>query len=819
MPSEPGQLLEAWIREVRAGGHDVAGNQALDLPAAAPILEASPRVRAAVLCLAVVEYCRDDGLLTRILDRLRGAATREWHLDEAIRALIYRLLRGQPPLEPGQLTAMLSALSSNDTQLFSLSLSGLLRVLEGHVARSGLASELRGAVEALQAALATIDYADHRRAARRLELLLAEEDAPPPPVVEPGIWGDDVLAWMKGLEPGRCAAWDALLQHAGEAAGRSKPTQRWLKGAVPLVEAAGREAFTRRLEVWMEAAKLGPTGAWDWDDVEQGMSDRNQDVLKGLIWAAAGLDDAALAHAVGRFAERCFRKIRNFGPGSKRLGNACVWSIGAMEGGTGVAQLSRLAGNVRYASGRRVIEQALQQAAARAGQTRDDLEELAVPDFGLDGAGARTIPVGDHAAELSLSPDGVALRWVRPDGRRLKGAPKALREQQPEEVKALRRRAREVGEVLEGQAARLERLWLQDRRLPLATLRQRYLAHPVVGQLGRCLLWLARQGDVAHELLWRDGRLATLGGEPVQLSDDAEVRLWHVLDAVDVERLLVWRDHLEQLRLVQPFKQVWREVYRPQEPRARADRRFAGHIIRQHPFISTCQRRGWQYTLQGHWDSHNLPTRALPRWGLQAELDVDPVDHQRDDTIFNYIVTGELRFYAADADLVDRSPLRLEEVSPLVFSEVLRDVDLFVGTCTVATDPAWSEAGIRTAWRDYWTETAWGALAPVAHTRREVLERVLPRTTLRGCADLEERWLVVRGSLATYRVHLGTANARREGDDRPLQVLPDRRARGAAAEVFLPFEGDSVLATILAKAFLLANDAQQDPATLRPASA
>ena len=489
-----------------------------------------------------------------------------------------------------------------------------------------------------------------------------------------------------------------------------------------------------------------------------------------------------------------------------------------MEGGVGVAQLSRLAGKVRYASGRQRIERALQEAAASVGQTQDDLEELTVPDFGLDGAGLRTIPLGDHAAELNLTPGGVALRWVRPDGRRLKGAPKALREEQPEEVKALKRRAKELGEVLEGQAGRLERLWLQDRRLPLAALRQRYLAHPVVGQLGRRLLWLASVNGEDHELLWHDGRLAALGGAPAELPDDAEARLWHVLDGGDLERLLVWRDHLEELRLAQPFKQVWREVYRPLEPQARADRRFTGHIIRQHPFISGCQRRGWRYALQGYWDSHNVPTRVLPRWGLQAELEVEAVEHKRDDNyIFNYLLTGELRFYTTDAaEFVDRTPLRLEQVPPLVFSEVLRDVDLLVGSCTVATDPAWTEVGLRADWRDYWNRTAWGALAPVAQTRRQVLERVLPRTTLRGCAQLEERWLVVQGSLASYRVHLGTANARREGDERPLQVLPDRRARSAAAEVFLPFEGDSVLATILAKAFLLADDAHQDPATLLP---
>jgi len=233
---------------------------------------------------------------------------------------------------------------------------------------------------------------------------------------------------------------------------------------------------------------------------------------------------------------------------------------------------------------------------------------------------------------------------------------------------------------------------------------------------------------------------------------------------------------------------------------APVDDRFAGHIIRQHPFLNLCQQRGWQYTIQGHWDSHNLPTRDFPRWGIRARLGVDPIDHARADYIFNYLVTGQVTFHAVDDATWWDAALPLEQVPPLLFSEVLRDLDLFVGVSTVANDPSWSEAGVKTSWSRYWTDAVRGELAPLAATRREVLTRVLPRTTLRDRATLQDRWLVV----GEHRIHLGTANVWRAEDSTPQVVLPDRRAKDHVARVFLPFEGDSMLATILAKAFVLA---------------
>lgn len=46
-------------------------------------------------------------------------------------------------------------------------------------------------------------------------------------------------------------------------------------------------------------------------------------------------------------------------------------------------------------------------------------------------------------------------------------------------------------------------------------------------------------------------------------------------------------------------------------------------------------------------------------------------------------------------------PLALDEIPPLVFSEVMRDADLFVGVTSVDNAPNWLDGGPEGRYRDY----------------------------------------------------------------------------------------------------------------------
>lgn len=93
----------------------------------------------------------------------------------------------------------------------------------------------------------------------------------------------------------------------------------------------------------------------------------------------------------------------------------------------------------------------------------------------------------------------------------------------------------------------------------------------------------------------------------------------------------------------------------------------------------------------------------------------------------------------------------------------------------------------------------------------------MPRLKIADRCRVEERFLVVRGDVRTYRIHLGSGNILMEPNDQYLCIVPARGAANASTgKVFLPFEGDGTLAVILSKAFLLAEDRGfKDPTILQ----
>ena len=145
----------------------------------------------------------------------------------------------------------------------------------------------------------------------------------------------------------------------------------------------------------------------------------------------------------------------------------------------------------------------------------------------------------------------------------------------------------------------------------------------------------------------------------------------------------------------------------------------------------------------------------------------------------------------------------------------MRDVDLFVGVTSIASDPNWLDRGTERH-HDYWNRVSFGELTESAEVRREALERLLPRTRIADRVELTERFLVVHGDIRDYRIHLGSTNILMSPADTYLCIVPDR-SPAAAERLFLPFEEDNgKLALILSKAFLLADDtAITDPSITR----
>ncbi|MEU0180632.1 DUF4132 domain-containing protein [Streptomyces sp. NPDC006207] len=427
-----------------------------------------------------------------------------------------------------------------------------------------------------------------------------------------------------------------------------------------------------------------------------------------------------------------------------------------------------------------------------------DVGESAVPGYGI-GVVQR---LGGVTAELGIRDGRAVLGWRNAAGKALKGAPAVVRREHAGELTRLRATVGDIDRTLAAQAAWLERQFPERRTWAYSVWRERMLGHPLLGTLVRRLLWTV--DGVACG--WADGGLRTLAGERVLGGGEDVVGLWHPWGR-DRAEITAWREWLERHGVTQPFRQAHREVY----GLADAARVTATHhVLRQHPFASLAAARGWRYRLRLPVDEAFPPaTRELPRWGLRAELRVQGVDGDAFGHFGShlYVGTDQVRFLPLHAP-GDRAadPLPLADVPPLVLSEVLRDVDLFVGTAGIGNDPTWQDGGPDGRFRAYWASYGFGELTPCAKTRREVLCRLVPRLAIAGRCGVEGRFLHVRGDRHTYRIHIGSGNVLMSPGDRHLCVVPP--AHACVVPGPLPFEGDAMLSVVLGKALLLARDTE-----------
>jgi len=460
-------------------------------------------------------------------------------------------------------------------------------------------------------------------------------------------------------------AWIALLSTPGDGA---KPTKKWLALACAQVATIGANAFADTVRGWFATVAPRPVVRDHQNWFTPAMVDANSEALRNLVWACATLggETDAIAVAVGDLAVRCFTKIKGVGALSTKAGNACIWVLSQLSGMRAVAQLSRLGARLRYKQAIALVDKAKVEAARRAGMEPIDLEELALPTFGLDVDGKTRIPLGEHVAELAT--DGVDVTLAYYAGtKRLKSVPAAVKAEHAEELKDLKATHKELAEMVPTLRYRLERWLAEPRSWTLADLRARYLDHPLAAALARRLIYT---GDAT--VIFIDGYPVDVTGKPVELADDARLELWHPLGrpAAEVE---AWRALLAALGVTQPIKQLERELYAPD---ASGASRFANRVMRQHQFAALCRERAWSYRLQGQFDSHNNASKLLLAEGLEIQLEIEPADEEAAASgIYVRVRTGDIRFSR------DRRLVQLSDVPPRCYSEVLRDVDMFVTVC------------------------------------------------------------------------------------------------------------------------------------------
>lgn len=654
-------------------------------------------------------------------------------------------------------------------------------------------------------------------------------------------WGR--LLW-RGDAAGATPAITDLIRHA-ETARTGSPGKTWIKQARKLLEAVDHPALSQHLADLFRRVFDSLRDPADERPIDPTSPD-NTAILKGLCWIASLLTDAELARGVGTLAFAASKKLPGTGPRSVSLCNAAVYALGQMSDETALGQLAILKIKVKAGNLQKSIEKALTAAAERMQVPREEIEEMGVPAYGLTEVGRLEETFGGFTAELTVDPRGKSeLAWRKgsSSGKPQKSIPAAVKSDFPEELKDLKGAIKDLEKMVPAQRDRLDNLFLERKAWPFAVWKERYLDHPVVGILARRLIWrfTCGNGKSVCDGIWHDGRIVNVDDQKVARLDEpgVTVELWHPVGR-PMDDVLAWRGWLEQHEVRQPFKQAHRELYLLTDAERRTNtysNRYAAHILRQHQFHALCGVRGWKNKLRLMVDDiYAPPTKFLPQWGLRAEFWVEGIgDRYGTDTTdsgsFLYLATDQVRFYRIQADQryahaygggyeihgeenPANEPLPLDLIPSLAFSEILRDVDLFVGVCSVGNDPTWADGGPEGRYARYWADFSFGDLSVTARTRKEVLERLIPRLKIAPRCSFDEKFLKVRGDLRTYKIHLGSGNILMEPNDQYLCIVPDSRMEKGSDGMFLPFEGDRTLSIILSKAMLLAADTKITDTTI-----
>jgi len=649
------------------------------------------------------------------------------------------------------------------------------------------------------------------------------------------VWTDHVLKELDSMAQPDRDRWLALLRLCRTATS-AKPSPKWTKASTGLLDAIGKDEFNKRVVDWFSKVNKGKTRptlspVWDKVDDRQRIYDNNAEILRGLTWCCLHFPSTETTRAITNLAISAYRKVRGLGPRAVKVGNAAVYVLGEMANEYAVGQLAILKVRVKFGTAQNGIEKALTTTAQRVGIPRDELEEMSVPIYGLTEVGCQREELGDTTVELAVVDSKCELRFCKSDGKQLKSLPTGVQKEFAEDWKELKQAAADIDKMIPAQCARIEQTYLQQKQWTSPIWRERYLDHPLVGTLAHHLIWQFSDSSRVAAAIFHKGVFVNHNNEAIDwINDQTIVKLWHPLDGT-TDDVVCWRNWLVAHQVRQPFKQAHREVYILTDAERNTNtysNRFAAHILKQHQFNALCTARGWRNQLWLMVDAgYGPPQILLPKWNLRAEYWVEGAGSEygtdtNETGTYWHLVTDQVRFYAIDAaqnsahasggytmNGVDRPgnhALNLDAIPPLVFSEVMRDVDLFVGVTSVANDPNWSDGGPGGRYREYWQSYSFGELGVSAYLRKAVLQRIIPNLKIADRCSFSDRFLLVRGDMRTYKIHLGSGNILMEPNDQYLCIVPNQSTAPNREPVFLPFEGDNMLSVILSKTFLLAAD-------------
>jgi Family of unknown function (DUF5724)/Domain of unknown function (DUF4132) len=440
---------------------------------------------------------------------------------------------------------------------------------------------------------------------------------------------------------------------------------------------------------------------------------------------------------------------------------------------------SKKFGSQRQASEKLCVEIGLENLARTAGfvdpqRLQWAMESAAIADLSRK---AQVITLDEVSVSLSINPLGEPEIAITKQDKPLKAIPAKFKKNP--EIQAIAARKQDITRQASRMRISLEQAMCRGDRFTaeeLIQLTNHAVLAPMLNQLiligEQEMGYLVEQGTALHQ---HDGSI-----QPIQ---SKTLRIAHPWDLLQTNAWHLWQQDCFSQSRAQPFKQIFRELYVPTaaEQTEKISRRYEGHQVNPRQALALFGTRGWIAA-----PDEGL-RRTFHQEGLTAEVDFlngfyTPLEVEG-------LTLARVRFHRRD----EWESLPLTEISPALFSEVMRDLDLVV---SVAHQ---------------------GGVDPEATTSTVEMRASLVRETCRllklSNVQIQGSHVLIEGYLGSYSIHLGSAMVHRQPGGALCIIPVPSQHRG---RIFLPFvDNDPKTAEVVSKVLLLSKDKEiQDPTIL-----
>lgn len=573
-----------------------------------------------------------------------------------------------------------------------------------------------------------------------------------------------------------------------------KASQKWMKGTYEAIKPIGYDKYIDQLSVLINDSLEQPF--W----FEKG----NERLMFGFVCSCTFEDNQKAAYILQNVGNAGYKKIRGVGATNARIGNAALNALVIAGTPEAFNALSMMRAKTKYTTFQKALDIRIKGFAANSKWSVEELADRVVPGFDIK-EGKVSILFGEHSATIIPSQTKTSIQWISKDGKTYKSFPKAWKDYLPVKQKEIKGIKKDIVSTIKNQLKRVQQFWLDDRVWEVKDWKKFFLEQPLMRIVVQNLIW--RMGEQTFVL--HNERLVGFQDQVFTLPSTGEVTLWHPVTATS-EEMEGWKDFLFENKVKQAFRQVFREAYpkAATEMNATESLRFADHFLEVNKLYAIAPTVNWEFKYVH--EGYNRPRQYVSSQDFTVHFNT--AGYSR---FTAYFPTKEIYFEKGDTRKINgyrniqkkKVKIKISEIPTIVFSELMRDIDLFIATCTVANDPVW-ESKIEN-WRDYEKTFNYGKFSKnaSAKVRKEIIEILLPILKIDTKVSIEGNYVEVKGKLNTYKINLGSGHAMIKSSNKHLNIMPAAKTeKSIKRKAWFPVEDDSILYLILGKCLLLMDD-------------